>query len=43
MHCTKSLYMQITVLVGPSGILNSTLHRKCLGKNCAAACKQMES
>lgn len=39
---TKLLHMQITVLVGSSGILNSTLHRKRVGKECAAACKQME-
>lgn len=29
------------ILVGSSGILNSILHRKYLGKDCAAACNQM--
>lgn len=39
---TKLLYMQIIMLLGSSGILNFTLHWKCLGKDCAAACNQME-
>lgn len=42
MHHTKLPYMQIIILVGSSGILNSTLHRKYLGKDCAAACNQMK-
>lgn len=29
------------ILVGSSGIVSSTLHRKYLGKDCAAACNQM--
>lgn len=39
---TRLLYVQIIMLVGFSGILNFPLHWNYLGKDCAAACNQME-